>query len=221
MQRESEPKKGNGVTARAIPAAALKEPAVRAKAPPPPAAPVEPDAEAGEVFALMGRFESPAEIVQACEALRDEGYTCFDAHTPFAVHGLEKAMGLPPSRLPFIVLAAGITGLLSAIGLAWYTQAYDYPLSIGGKPVFSWQAYIPIFFELTVLFSAFGTFFGMWGLNRLPTFFHPTHRHPAFHRASDDSFLVSVEARDPKFDMKRTRELLERLGAREIGAVEA
>jgi hypothetical protein len=169
----------------------------------------------------MGLFETPAEITHACEALRDEGYKHFDAHTPFAVHGLEKAMGLPPSRLPFIVLGGGFTGLASAIALAYWTQAVDYPLVIAGKLPFSFQAYIPIFFELTVLFSAFATFFGMWGLNRLPTYYHPVHSYPSFHRASDDAFIVSVEARDPKFDMKKTRELLEKLGAREIGAVEA
>ena len=179
------------------------------------------EADSGEVFALMGRFESPAEITHACEALRDAGYKHFDAHTPFAVHGLEKAMGLPPSRLPFIVLGGGITGLVSAISFAYWSQAVDYPLVIGGKLAFSFQAFIPIFFELTVLFAAFATFFGMWGLNRLPTFFHPVHTYPSFHRASDDSFIVSVEARDPKFDMTKTRELLEKLGAREIGAVEA
>lgn len=177
--------------------------------------------EPGEVFALVGRFETPAEITRACEALRDEGYKQFDAHTPFAIHGLEKAMGLPPSRLPFIVLGAGTTGLLGGLALAWYTQLYDYPLSIGGKVPFAFQAYIPILFELTVLFSAFGAFFGMWGMNRLPTFFHPVHHYPSFGRASDDAFIVSVEAADPKFDLTQTRELLEKLGAREIGTVDA
>ena len=216
--RESErKKKGNGVAAKAAPAAAVSTVVTPLSVP----EAVVAEGPSGEVFALMGLFDSPAEITHACEALRDAGYKHFDAHTPFAVHGLEKAMGLPPSKLPFIVLGGGITGLLSAIALAYWTQAVDYPLVIGGKLPFSYQAYIPIFFEFTVLFSAFATFFGMWGLNQLPTYYHPVHSYPSFHRASDDAFIVSVEARDPKFDMKKTRELLEKLGAREIGAVEA
>jgi hypothetical protein len=216
--RESErKKKGNGAAGKAT--AAVVAAPKPAPAPEPVAAPVE--EPTGEVFALMGLFETPAEITHACEALRDAGYKHFDAHTPFAVHGLEKAMGLPPSRLPFIVLGGGITGLLSAIALAYWTQAVDYPLVIAGKLPFSFQAYIPIFFEFTVLFSAFATFFGMWGMNRLPMYHHPVHSYPSFPRATDDAFIVSVEARDPKFDMTKTRELLEKLGAREIGAVEA
>jgi len=92
----------------------------------------------------------------------------------------------------------------------------DYPLNISGKPAFSWQAYIPVLFELTVLISGFGCFFGLWALCRLPMFFHPTFAHPSFERASDDVFFISVEASDPKYDAVKTRELLEKLGANEV-----
>lgn len=171
------------------------------------------------IHALMGWFETPAELFKACETLRDAGYKRFDAHTPFAVHGLEQAMGLQPSRLPWVVLSGGLFGLIGSILLAWYTQAVDYPQNISGKPAFSYQAYIPVFFELTVLCAAFACFFGMWIMNRLPRFSHPAHTHPSFHRATDDAFFISVEVEDPKFDRAATRKLLAALGARELTEV--
>ncbi|WP_437853604.1 DUF3341 domain-containing protein [Sorangium sp. So ce363] len=171
------------------------------------------------LFGVMGFFTTPKDIFHACEALRDAGYSRFDAHTPFPVHGLEKAMGLKPSPLPWLVLGGGAAGLASAIALAWYTQYYDYPLIISGKPSFSYQAFIPIFFELTVLFAALTCFFGLFALGRLPTLFHPTMTHPSFPRATDDAFFISVEASDPKFDSTETRNLLQRLGAQGIREV--
>jgi hypothetical protein len=170
-------------------------------------------------FALMGYFTTPKDIYHACEALRDAGYIRFDAHTPFPVHGLEKAMGIKPSPMPWIVLGGGITGFVSGILLAWYTQAVAYPLDISGKPPFSYQAYVPVIFELTILFAALSCFFGLFVVGRLPTFFHPTMTHPSFHRASDDVFFVTVEASDPKYDARETRSLLTRLGAKEISEV--
>ncbi len=172
--------------------------------------------EAGEPFALMGYFTTPGDLYHACEALRDAGYTHFDAHTPFPAHGLEHAMGLKPSRLPWLVLGGGVFGLIGAIALAYYTQAVWYPLDISGKPPFSYQAYVPIFFELTVLAASLTCFVSVWALGKLPAFFHPTMTHPAFPRATDDAFFISVEAKDPKYDAAKTRGLLEKLGAREI-----
>ena len=171
------------------------------------------------VHALMGWYETPAELYKACEALRDAGYQRFDAHTPFAVHGLEQAMGLPPSRLPWIVLGGGLFGLLGSIALAWYTQGFDYPQNISGKEAFSFQAFVPVFFELTVLCAAFAAFFGMWGMNKLPRFHHPVHAHPSFHRATDDAFFISVEAADPAYDSVATKRLLIALGTRELHEV--
>lgn len=171
---------------------------------------------AADVHALMGWFETPAELYKACETLRDAGYQRFDAHTPFAVHGLEKAMGLRPSRLPWIVLGGGLFGLIGSVLLAWFTQGVDYPQNISGKEAFSFQAYVPVFFELTVLCAAFACFFGMWTMNKLPRFFHPTQTHPSFHRATDDAFFISVEAADPKFDRAATKRMLTALGAREL-----
>jgi len=170
-------------------------------------------------FALVGYVATPREIVAVCDALREEGYRCFDAHTPFPVHGLERAMGLPASPLPWITLGAAILGAASALLLQWWTSAVDYPLNIGGKPLFSLPAFIPVTFELTVLFAAIATFLGNWGLSRLPRYVHAVPRHTEFGRASDDLFFVSVEATDPRFDPVRTRNLLAQAGTRDIQEV--
>jgi hypothetical protein len=173
-------------------------------------------APAEEIYGVAGWFETPAALYHACEALRDAGYQRFDAHTPFPVHGLEKAMGLRPTRFPWLVLAGGLSGLLFAISLAYYTQVISYPLNIGGKESWSYQAYVPIFFELTVLCAGLTCFFGLWAVNGLPRYNYPTFNHPSFHRSTDDVFFVSVEAQDPRFDRAATRTLLEDLGAQEV-----
>jgi hypothetical protein len=174
---------------------------------------------ASRPYALVGSFATPAAIYHACEALRDAGYRSFDAHTPFPVHGLEKAMGLKPSRLPWIVLVCGIFGGSAAFALQAWVHSVAYPQNIAGKPFFAFQAYVPITFELTVLFAAFGTFFGVWGLSKLPRFFHPIMQHARFPSATDDRFLVSIESIDPRFDTAVTRALLEKLGAESVEEV--
>lgn len=176
--------------------------------------------EKNKPFGLVGYFDTPAQIFHACEKLRDAGYKHFDAHTPFPVHGLERAMGVGPSILPWIVIAGAVLGFTSSLSLQWWTMAVDYPLNISGKPAFPFLAYVPVTFEITVLLSAFACFFGMWGLNRLPTFFHPVFQHPSFHKATDDKFFIAVEAKDPNFDPSRTRKLLEEAGAQELVEVQ-
>lgn len=208
-----------------LPSPAEEKAESHAKVAPAPKAEAPSEADATEpiaaedLFGLMGWFTTPAELYHACEALRDAGYKDFDAHTPFPVHGLEKAMGLPRTKFPIMVFGGGIAGLSGAIALAYYTQAVWYPQNISGKLPFSWQAYIPIFFELTVLLAGLTTFFGLWAWLKLPTFFHPTFQHPSFHRHSDDAFFISVEAKDPKFDREKTKAMLEKLGIRELQEV--
>ena len=167
-------------------------------------------------YGIVGYFNQPAEIYKACESLRDAGYKDFDAYTPFPVHGLEIAMGLKPSRLPWIVFACGCTGGSLAVLMMIYMNVWDYPLVIGGKPFLTIPSYVPITFELTILFSAFGAFFGQWGLNRLPKYFDPVMQHPSFDRATDDRFFVSVASTDPNYEALKTRSLLEGLGAHEL-----
>ena len=172
-----------------------------------------------EVFAVVGVFDTPGALLRACEELRDEGYERFDAHTPFPVHGLERAMGLRATKVAWISLAGGILGGVGGFALQAWTMGVDFPQNLSGKPFFAFQAYVPITFEMTILFAAFGAFFGAWALNALPRLFHPVMQHPAFATASDDRFLVSVEARDPRFNLERTRALLAAQGATQIDEV--
>lgn len=171
-------------------------------------------------FGLVAVYRTPAALLDACAKLRDAGYQRFDAHTPFPVHGIERAMGLRPSRLPFIVLACALVGGLGALALQTWVHSVAYPQNIAGKPLFALPAYVPVTFELTILLSAFGTFFGVWGLSRLPRLFHPTMRHPSFVRVTDDRFLISVEASDPRFELGGTTALLREAGGEEIEEVQ-
>ena len=175
----------------------------------------------GPYYGLLAEFSTPADLYHACERERDAGFTRWDAHSPFPVHGLEGAMGVKRSPLPWIVLVMGLTGAAAGFGLQWWVHASAYPLVISGKPYVAWPAYIPITFEVAVLFAAFGAVFGMFGLNRLPMHYHPLFRSKVFERATDDAFFISIESWDPRFDAADTRKLLESLGARSVELVES
>ncbi len=168
----------------------------------------------------VAEFDTPAQIVEAAGAVADAGYKDFDAHTPFPIHGLDRAMKVPGSKLGWIVLGHGIAGLSLAFLMQWWMATVDYPMIIGGKPYGSFQAWVPICFALTILLSAFGTVFGMFFLNRLPQWYHPTLAHPDFRRVTDDKFFISIESTDPKFDATRTRALLEQIGGKRIALLE-
>jgi hypothetical protein len=129
-------------------------------------------------------------------------------------------MGIRGTRLPFLVLGGGLTGLGLATLMQWWMNAVDYPFQISGKPLFGLPANIPIMFELTVLFSAFATFFGMWGLNGMPKLYHPLFTSRRFRRATQDRFFIVIEARDPQFDAERTRAFLASLGGSVVEAVD-
>jgi hypothetical protein len=128
-------------------------------------------------------------------------------------------MGLRPSRLPWIVLVMALAGLGGAFLLQSWVHAIDYPLVIAGKPFWSWQAFVPVTFEVTILLGAFGAVLGMLHLNRLPRHHHPLFRSRRFERVTDDRFFISVEASDPRYDAETTRELLERAGASHVEMV--
>jgi hypothetical protein len=153
--------------------------------------------------------------------VRDAGFTKWDAHTPFPVHGLSKAMGLKRSQLPWIVLVMALMGGSLGFLMQVWVHMSAYPLVISGKPFFSWPAFIPITFELAVLFGAFGAVFGMLGLNRLPMHYHPVFRSKVFERVTDDAFFISIESWDPRFDASATKKMLESLGARSVEMLES
>ena len=141
-------------------------------------------------FAMCGRFETPAQIFHACEELKAAGYRNFDAHTPFPVHGLEKAMGLKPSRLPWAVLIVGVTGSTLMFFFQAWAMGWAYPMIVGGKPLFSMPAFVPVWYELTVLSSCLAAFFGNWVINGLPRPHHPAFGSKAFERVTDDKFFI-------------------------------
>lgn len=179
--------------------------------------------QARDQHRLLGylvEFDDVHALLHACETVRDAGYTHWDAHTPFPVHGLNDAMGLKPTRLPYFVFACGLFGLGLGIGLQWFMNAYDYPFLISGKPIWSVPANVPVMFELTVLFSAFGAFFGMWIFNRLPRYHHKVFYSSRISRATDDRFFISLEASDPLFEPQATQALADSLGGLAVEVLE-
>jgi mono/diheme cytochrome c family protein len=166
-----------------------------------------------ELYAVVAEYETPDELIAACERVRDAGLRNWDSITPFPVHGIDEAMGIKQSILPWIVLGAGLTGGSLGLLLQWFTNAYDYPFLISGKPMFSLPANIPVTFETTVLFSAFTAFGAMMALNLLPAFYNPLFRHPRMARFASDRFAIVIEAKDPLFDRERIEKLLRGAGA--------
>lgn len=170
---------------------------------------------------LLAQYHSPGSVYHACEQIRDAGFRHFDSYTPFPVHNLDKAMGLGPSYLPWLVLFAGISGACLAMWLMVWTSAYDLPLNIGGKPTFSIPAFIPVTFEVTILFSGLTAVFGMFVLNGMPTYHHPLFDIETFAKATDDKFFVLIDARDKKYHRERVTEFLKKTGADVVTVVEA
>ncbi|MBI3202688.1 MAG: DUF3341 domain-containing protein [Myxococcales bacterium] len=162
-----------------------------------------------DLHGLLAEYETPSALVAACKKVRDAGYAKWDTYTPFPVHGIEKAMGIRMTGLPWIVLAAALVGLASAVGLQWWTNAVDYKFISSGKPMWSIPANVPVYFELTVLFSAFAALFGMLILNNLPEPSHPLDHLQAFGRVTDDRFFLYIEKGDAKFDLAETQRLLD------------
>jgi hypothetical protein len=157
----------------------------------------------------LAEFDTPDGIIHAAEKVRDAGYEKWDVHTPYPLHGMDKAMGLGDSALGWIVLVCGLTGLAAAITMIQWMNGYDYPLIIGGKPPDAIPSMVPIMFELTVLLSSFGAVFGMFALNEMPKHHHPVFYSDRFEAFSNNKFFVSIEVEDKKFDEQKTKELLE------------
>ena len=170
-------------------------------------------------YGLLAEFDSADALAKAAARVRDEGYTHTDAFTPFPVEGLSEAIGFHDRKLPLIVLCGGIVGGLSGFGLQYWVAAIAYPLNIGGRPYVSWPAFIPITFEMTILFAALSAVIGLMALNRLPMPYHPVFNAPRFTAASRDRFFLLIESNDPKFDRERTKKFLGDLHAREVTEV--
>jgi hypothetical protein len=172
------------------------------------------------VYGLLAEFERPEELVEASRRAREAGYRKMDAYTPFPIHGLSDALGFRGTKLPLVVLTGGLIGCATALGMQWFSATIHYPLNVGGKPLASWPSFVPITFELTVLFAAVSAVLGMLGMNGLPMPYHPVFNAPRFAFASRDRFFLCIEARDPMFEESRVRAFLADLGSKEIVAVE-
>jgi len=172
------------------------------------------------VHGMLAEFDEVPKVFHAAEMVRDAGYSKWDVHTPFPIHDMEEAMGIRPTKLPYLAGLAAISGVAFAMLLQWGTTDVLYPMVVQGKPYGAWEPFVPIMFELGVLFTAFMCLFGMLAMNGLPRFHHPLFTSNRFARASDDRFFIAIEASDPRFDPGATRELLERAGGTHIELIE-
>lgn len=171
-------------------------------------------------YGLIATFKTAPDLYHAAEQVRDAGYRHWDCITPFPVHGLDKAMGLKRSIVPRISLAGGITGFITGMTMIWWTGAVDYPLIVGGKPMFSPMFAFPVSYELTILFTAFATIIGMFIVNGLPRHYHPVLKYDHIGRGMDDTFFIVIEARDPRFNLANTKALLEKAGGASVTELE-
>jgi Protein of unknown function (DUF3341) len=171
-------------------------------------------------YGLMAEFDNPSDAVAAARRVHEEGYRRIDAFSPYPVEELSEAIGVHSTYMPHIVLAGGILGGLTGYLMQFYIATLYYPINVGGKPLHSWPAFIPVTFEMTVLGAGLFAVFGMLALNGLPEPYHPVFNAPNFALASRDRFFVLVESADPKFDRERTGELLRSLNPREVTDVE-
>jgi len=175
----------------------------------------------GQIYGYLVEFESSDDLIDAAERVRDAGFTRWDCHTPFAVHGLDGAMGIRSTKLPLLVFAGGLAGTAGGILLQWYTNAFDYPFIISGKPFFSLPANIPVAFETTILCAALTALVGMLAFNGLPQLYHPLFRSSRFRRVTNDRFFISVEVGDPRFEPETSLGFLQSLGGVQVEEVEA
>ncbi len=172
-------------------------------------------------YGIIAEFLHAADILHAAEKVRDQGFRKWDVFTPFPIHGMDKAMGIKNSKVGWFSFIGGVTGYTSGMLMIWWMNAIDYPILIGGKPMFSPFGAFPPSYELTILLGAFGALGGMLLLNRLPRLHHPLLKHRRFAMATHDRYYLVIETSDPKFTENETRKLLESTGSKHIEMVEA
>jgi len=165
---------------------------------------------------VMAEFDAPETLVHAADQAYRAGYRNLDAYSPFPIEGLSEAIGFHTNRLPLLVLGGGLCGAFVGFGLQYWVSVINYPINVGGKPLNSWPAFIPVTFEVTILLAALAAVLGMLALNGLPMPYHPVFNAPRFALATRDRFFLCIEASDPLFDRSTTREFLKGLGAKEV-----
>jgi len=173
------------------------------------------------LYGLIAEFESPESLIEAAHGARAAGFRRLDAFTPMPIEGLAEAVGFEKTRLPLAVLIGGICGCIGGFLLQYYPSVIDYPVNVGGKPLNSWPAFVPVTFEMTILAAAITTVLGMLAMNGLPTPYHPVFNVPQFELASRNRFFLCIKSRDPLFDLEKTKSFLKDLKAREVYEVES
>jgi len=174
-----------------------------------------------KLYGLLAEFSDPEALVHGTRAVYQAGYRKMEGYSPMPVEGLADAEGFRRTRMPLVILMGGLIGALSGYGLPYWVAVIAYPVNVGGRPLHSWPAFIPITFEMTILCATIAGVLGMLALNGLPRPHHPLFAVPAFARSSRDGFFLCVEAKDPQFDRQQTRELLAQAGATEVYDVPA
>src|SRR6266446_6426010 len=173
------------------------------------------------IYGVMGEFATPEQLTHAVEKVREAGYHRLDAYAPFPVEGLSQALGLKRNLVPLITLLGGLAGGLGGFGFQYWVAAITYPMNIGGRPLNSWPAFIPVTFELTVLFASISAVLGMLALNKLPQPHHPLFNVDRFQKhASNDRFFLCIEATDPKFSVAEATRFLKSIKAQNVSEVE-
>jgi hypothetical protein len=173
------------------------------------------------IYGLMAEFETPEQVLAAALRTHQAGYRKVDAYSPIPVEGLAEAIGFDWTSLPIVVFIGGLLGGMTGFGMCYYANVISFPLDIGGKPLNSWPAWIPITFELTILGGALAATFGMLAMNGFPTPYHPVFNVARFARASTDRFFLCIKARDKQFDAAQTKAFLESLRPQGVFEVDA
>lgn len=168
---------------------------------------------------VMAEFDDPQALLAATERAFEAGYRRMDAYSPYPIEELHHALGAPATRLPLIVLCGGLLGGGGGLLLQYWVSAIAYPINVGGRPYFSWPAFVPVTFECTILGAVIAAVLGMLALNKLPMPYHPVFNVARFALASRNRFFLCIEAKDPKFSLEDTRKFLETLNPREVTTV--
>ena len=168
------------------------------------------------LYAIVGEFETPERLKLAAEEARHAGFKVMDAYSPFPIHGLSEAIGFRDTKVPWTVFIFGLIGVTCGYSLQFYTSVIDYPMNVGGKPLNSIPAFIPVSYECTILFAAFSAAIGMFVYNKLPMPYHPIFNAKNFERASQDRFFLAVEATDPSYDADKIEKIMKSNGALEV-----
>lgn len=169
-----------------------------------------------ELYGLVAEFEHPHELLEAARRAREAGYVRVSAYSPFPVDGLFEVLAHRSTRLPWLTLLGGLLGALIGYAMQYYASVISYPMNVGGRPLNSWPAFMPIVFELAILGAALFSVLGMLALNGLPMPYHPLFNVADFKYASRDRFFLCIERRDPNFDPAQTRSFLEGLQAHKV-----